>query len=162
MIRGHKVMIDADLAALYDVETKRLNQQVKRNIDRFPADFMFRITRRERDEVVANCDHLSRLKFASAMPYAFTEHGALMAASVLNTTRAVEVSVFVVRAFVQLRETLGAHKELAKRLDELESRIERKFSSHDQALAGILEAIRNLMTPPESAKKRRIGFIQTD
>lgn len=155
-------MIDADLAALYDVETKRLNQQVKRNIDRFPADFMFRITRRERDEVVANCDHLSRLKFASAMPYAFTEHGALMAASVLNTTRAVEVSVFVVRAFVQLRETLGAHKELAKRLDELESRIERKFSSHDQALAGILEAIRNLMTPPESAKKRRIGFIQTD
>ena len=155
-------MIDADLAALYDVETKRLNQQVKRNIDRFPADFMFRITRRERDEVVANCDHLSRLKFASAMPYAFTEHGALMAASVLSTTRAVEVSVFVVRAFVQLRETLGAHKELAKRLDELESRIERKFSSHDQALAGILEAIRKLMTPPESAKKRRIGFIQTD
>ncbi|MEI6723442.1 MAG: ORF6N domain-containing protein [Betaproteobacteria bacterium] len=162
MIRGHKVMIDADLAALYDVPTKRLNEQVKRNAERFPADFMFRLTRRERDELVANCDHLSRLKFASAMPCAFTEHGALMAASVLNTTRAVEVSVFVVRAFVQLRETLGAHKELAKRLDELESRIERKFSSHDQALAGILEAIRKLMTPPESAKKRRIGFIQTD
>jgi len=155
-------MIDADLAALYDVPTKRLNEQVKRNAERFPADFMFRLTRRERDELVANCDHLSRLKFASAMPCAFTEHGALMAASVLNTTRAVEVSVFVVRAFVQLRETLGAHKELAKRLDELESRIERKFSSHDQALAGILEAIRKLMTPPESAKKRRIGFIQTD
>jgi len=162
VIRGHKVMIDADLAALYDVPTKRLNEQVKRNAERFPADFMFRLTRRERDELVANCDHLSRLKFASAMPCAFTEHGALMAASVLNTTRAVEVSVFVVRAFVQLRETLGAHKELAKRLDELESRIERKFSSHDQALAGILEAIRKLMTPPESAKKRRIGFIQTD
>lgn len=155
-------MIDADLAALYDVPTKRLNEQVKRNAERFPADFMFRLTRRERDELVANCDHLSRLKFASAMPCAFTEHGALMAASVLNTTRAVEVSVFVVRAFVQLRETLGAHKELTKRLDELESRIERKFSSHDQALAGILEAIRKLMTPPESAKKRRIGFIQTD
>ena len=155
-------MIDADLAALYDVPTKRLNEQVKRNAERFPADFMFRLTRRERDELVANCDHLSRLKFASAMPCAFTEHGALMAASVLNTTRAVEVSVFVVRAFVQLRETLGAHKELAERLDELESRIERKFSSHDQALAGILEAIRKLMTPPESAKKRRIGFIQTD
>lgn len=162
VIRGHKVMIDADLAALYDVPTKRLNEQVKRNAERFPADFMFRLTRRERDELVANCDHLSRLKFASAMPCAFTEHGALMAASVLNTTRAVEVSVFVVRAFVQLRETLGAHKELTKRLDELESRIERKFSSHDQALAGILEAIRKLMTPPESAKKRRIGFIQTD
>ena len=162
VIRGHKVMVDADLAALYDVPTKRLNEQVKRNAERFPADFMFRLTRRERDELVANCDHLSRLKFASAMPCAFTEHGALMAASVLNTTRAVEVSVFVVRAFVQLRETLGAHKELAKRLDELESRIERKFSSHDQALAGILDAIRKLMTPPEPTRKRRIGFIQTD
>ena len=83
-------MIDADLAALYDVPTKRLNEQVKRNAERFPADFMFRLTRREQDELVANCDHLSRLKFASAMPCAFTEHGALMAASVLNTTRAVE------------------------------------------------------------------------
>ena len=90
VIRGHKVMIDADLAALYDVPTKRLNEQVKRNAERFPADFMFRLTRRERDELVANCDQLSRLKFASAMPCAFTEHGALMAASVLNTTRAVE------------------------------------------------------------------------
>jgi len=162
VIRGHKVMLDADLAALYDVPTKRLNEQVKRNAERFPADFMFRLTRRERDEVVANCDHLTRLKFASVMPYAFTEHGALMAASVLNTPRAVEVSLFVVRAFVQLRETLGAHKELAKRLDELESRIERKFSSHDQALAGILDAIRKLMTPPEPTRKRRIGFVQTD
>jgi hypothetical protein len=159
VIRGHKVMIDADLAALYDVPTKRLNQQVKRNAKRFPADFMFQLTRGERDEVVANCDHLSRLKFAAAMPFAFTEHGALMAASVLNTPRAVEVSLFVVRAFVQLRETLGGHKELAKRLDELEARIERKFSSHDQAIAGILGAIRELMTPPEPSKKRRIGFV---
>ena len=162
MIRGHKVMIDADLATLYGVATKHLNQQIKRNRDRFPADFIFRLTRDERDEVVANCGHLSRLKFASAMPYAFTEHGALMAASVLNTPRAVEVNLFVVRAFVQLRETFGAHKELAKRLDELESRIERKFSTNDQVLAGILNAIRNLMTPPEPARKRRIGFIQTD
>ena len=135
-------MVDADLAELYGVPTKRLNEQVKRNANRFPADFLFRLTRTERDEVVANCDHLKRLKFSRALPYAFTEHGALMAASVLNTPRAVEVSLFVVRAFVQLRETLGAHKELAKRLDELESRIERKFSSHDQAIAGILDAIR--------------------
>ena len=162
VIRGHKVMIDADLAALYDVPTKRLNQQVKRNADRFPPDFMFQLTRDERDKVVANCDHLSRLKFSSSTPYAFTEHGALMAASVLNTPRAVEVSLFVVRAFVQLRETLGAHKELASRLDELESRIERKFSSHDQAIASILNAIRELMAPTESAKTRRIGFVQTD
>ncbi len=155
-------MVDADLAELYGVPTKRLNEQVKRNANRFPADFLFRLTRTERDEVVANCDHLKRLKFSRALPYAFTEHGALMAASVLNTPRAVEVSLFVVRAFVQLRETLGAHKELAKRLDELESRIERKFSSHDQAIAGILDAIRGLMVPTESSRKRRIGFVQTD
>jgi hypothetical protein len=115
-----------------------------------------------RVEVVANCDHLSRLKFASTMPHAFTEHDALMAASVLNTPRAVEVSLFVVRAFVQLRETLGTHKELATRLIELESRIERKLSSHDKAIAGILNAIRELMAPPQPIKKRRIGFVQID
>jgi hypothetical protein len=89
VIRGHKALIDADLAALYGVPTKRLNQQVNRNKKRFPGDFVFRLTRAERDEVVANCDHLKRLKFAPTMPYAFTEHGALMAASVLNTSRAV-------------------------------------------------------------------------
>ncbi|MBI1988551.1 MAG: ORF6N domain-containing protein [Betaproteobacteria bacterium] len=155
-------MIDADLAALYDVPTKRLNQQVKRNAERFPKDFVFRLSRAERDEVVANCDHLRRLKFSPTMPFAFTEHGALMAASVLNTPRAVEVSLYVVRAFVELREALATHKELARRLDELESRLERKLATHDHAIAGILEAIRQLMAPPEPARKRRIGFVQTD
>jgi len=150
------------LAALYDVPTKRLNEQVKRNPGRFPGDFVFALTRAERDEVVANCDHLQRLKFSPTMPFAFTEHGALMAASVLNTPRAVEVSLYVVRAFVELREALATNKELAKRLDELESRLERKFATHDQAIAGILEAIRQLMAPPEPAKKRRIGFVQSD
>jgi len=155
-------MVDADLAALYGVPTKRLNEQVKRNRGRFPADFVFQLSRAERDEVVANCDHLQRLKFSPTTPFAFTEHGALMAASVLNTPHAVEVSLYVVRAFVQLREAIATHKELAKRLDELESRLERKLATHDQAIAGILEAIRQLMAPPESAKKRRIGFVQTD
>jgi len=155
-------MIDADLAALYDVPTKRLNQQVKRNAERFPKDFVFQLSRAERDEVVANCDHLRRLKFSPTMPFAFTEHGALMAASVLNTPRAVEVSLYVVRAFVELREALATHKELARRLDELESRLERKLATHDHAIAGILEAIRQLMAPPEPARKRRIGFVQTD
>jgi hypothetical protein len=89
VIRGQKVMIDADVAALYDVPTKRLNQQVKRNAERFPDDFMFQLGRAERDEVVANCDHLRQLKFSPTMPFAFTEHGALMAASVLNTPRVV-------------------------------------------------------------------------
>jgi hypothetical protein len=96
------------------------------------------------------------------MPFAFTEHGALMAASVLNTPRAVEVSLYVVRTFVELREALATHKELAKRLEELESRLERKLTAHDQAITGILEAIRQLMVPPEAAKTRRIGFMQSD
>ena len=159
VIRGHKVMIDADLAALYGVATKRLNEQVRRNARRFPIDFVFPLSRAERDEVVANCDHLRRLKFSPTMPFAFTEHGALMAASVLNTPRAVEVSLYVVRAFVELREALATHKELARRLDEPESRLERKLATHDHAIAGILEAIRQLMAPPEPAKKRRIGFV---
>ena len=117
VIRGQKVMIDADLAALYDVPTKRLNQQVKRNTGRFPSVFVFQLSRAERDEVVAYCDHLQRRKFSPTMPFAFTEHGALMAASVLNPPRAVEVSLYVVRAFVELREALATHKELVKRLD---------------------------------------------
>jgi hypothetical protein len=104
LIRGQKVMVDADLAELYDVPTKRLNEQVKRNRARFPADFVFRLTTQEKAEVVANCDHLNRLRFSPALPYAFTEHGAIMAAAVLNSARAIEVSVYVVRAFVRLRE----------------------------------------------------------
>jgi hypothetical protein len=153
LIRGQKVILDADLAKLYAVTTKRLNQQVKRNRDRFPEDFMFQLTTKEKEEVVANCDHLSRLKFSPAFPYAFTEHGAIMAASVLNTPRAIEASIFVVRAFVQLREMLATHKELARRLSELESRI----GEHDEQIQAIFEAIRQLMLPPERPKKK-IGF----
>ena len=161
-MRGQKVLLDTDLAALYDVPTKRLNEQVKRNPGRFPGDFVFALTRAERDEVVANCDNLQRPKFSPTMPFAFTEHGALMAASVLNTPRAVEVSLYVVRAFVELRDALATNKELATRLDELESRLERKLATHDHAIAGILEAIRQLMAPPAPTKKRRIGLVQSD
>ena len=128
LIRGQKVLLDADLAKLYGVTTKRLNEQVKRNRDRFPDDFMFQLTPDEKAEVVANCDHLQGLKFSPAFPYAFTEHGAIMAASVLNTRRAIEMSVFVVRAFVRLCEVLAAHKELAAKLAALE----RKVASHDK------------------------------
>jgi hypothetical protein len=159
VIRGQKVMIDADLAALYGVATKRLNEQVKRNLDRFPADFMFQLSQPEKDEVVANCDHLAKLKFSKSLPFAFTEHGALMAASVLNTPRAVEVSVYVVRAFVALRELLAGNKELALKFSELETRLERKIDSHDQAIAGLIDAIRELMRPPEPRKKQPIGFV---
>jgi hypothetical protein len=154
LIRGHKVMLDADLAELYGVTTKRLNEQVKRNLERFPADFMFQLTATEKAEVVANCDHLARLKFSSVLPTAFTEHGAIMAAAVLNSPRAVEVSVFVVRAFVKLRELSVINKEIGRKLDQLE----RKVTGHDQAIASLITATRELMTPPDPKKKRSIGF----
>ena len=153
LIRGQRIMLDADLARLYGVSTKRLNEQVKRNRSRFPADFMFRLTLKEKAKVVATCDHLPRLKFSAALPYAFTEHGALMLASVLNTPRAVEVSLFVVRAFVKLREKLSAHRTLALKLMELE----RKIQSHDEQIRSLFDAIRGLMRPPEPPR-RRIGF----
>lgn len=153
VVRGHKVMMNADLAELYGVTTKALNQAVKRNIGRFPSDFMFQLTGEEKREVVTNCDHLVRLKFSPNRPYAFTEHGALMLGNVLKSSIAVEVSLIVVRAFVQLREMLSTHKELAAKLDELD----RKVSSHDQAIAGLIDAIRQLMRSPASSS-RPIGF----
>ena len=112
-IRGVRVMLDADLAELYAVPTKRLNEQVKRNLERFPVDFMFQLTPTEKKQVVANCDHLSRLKYSPHLPYAFTEHGAIMAAAVLNSPRAVEVSVFVVRAAKEVEVTLESVGSIA-------------------------------------------------
>lgn len=153
VIRGQRVMLDSDLAKLYGVSTKALNQAVKRNTDRFPKDFMFRLTQQEKSEVVTNCDHLSKLKFSPTMPFAFTEHGAIMVANVLNSVRAVEVSIYVVRAFVKLREVLGTHKALAHKLAELERQVE----SHDNHIRSLFEAIRQLMEPPRQ-KSRRIGF----
>jgi hypothetical protein len=153
LIRGHKVMLDTDLAYLYGVTTKRLNEQVKRNRNRFPADFIFQLTSKEKAEVVANCDHLTKLKFSPAKPFAFTEHDAVMVASVLNSKRAIEVSIYVVRAFVKVREVLGAHGELAQKLAELERRVE----SHDTHIRSLFDAIRQLMEPP-ATRSRRIGF----
>src|SRR6185312_12356316 len=127
LIRGEKVILDVDLAGLYGVPTKRLNEQVKRNRGRFPTDFMFQLTSAEKSEVVANCDHLSTLKFSPQLPYAFTEHGAIMAANVLNSARAVRASVEVVRAFVRLRQMLASNHELARRLEELEKKYDRQF-----------------------------------
>jgi len=155
VVRGQRVMIDADLALLYGVTTRQLNQQVKRNPARFPADLAFRLRAAEKEEVVTNCDHLRRLKYSPAMPLVFTEHGALMAASVLSSPRAVEVGLFVVRAFVRMREVIGSHRELAKRLDELE----RKLGTHDRSIGHILDALRQLTAPPEVPRRRRIGFL---
>jgi len=144
------VMLDADVARLYGVTTKRLNEQVKRNRTRFPEDFMFQLNRQEKAEVVANCDHLRRLKFSPTIPYAFTEHGAVMLASVLNSETAIQASIQIVRAFLRLRALFSEHKELARRLDEVESKDDTQFKA-------VFDAIRELMAPPARAR-RRIGF----
>lgn len=153
VIRGCRVMLDSDLAEVYGTSTKALNQAVKRNRDRFPADFMFRLSEREKSQVVTNCDHLGKLKYSAVLPYAFTEHGAVMLASTLNSPVAVEASIAVVRAFIRLREILSSHRKLAGELAKLEKRI----GEHDEELATLFQAVRQLMEPPEKSAKR-IGF----
>jgi hypothetical protein len=150
-IRGQRVILDSDLADLYRVPTKRLNEQVKRNRNRFPKDFMFRLTDGEKAEVVANCDHLQRLKFSPTLPFAFTEHGALMLASVLKTSVAIDVSIAVVRAFIRLRQYALSHRELAARMDALEKKYDVQFKV-------VFDAIRQLMEPPPERPRPRIGF----
>lgn len=154
LVRGHKVMLDSYLAELYGVTVKRLNEQVKRNRERFPADFMFQLTSEEtknlRSQIATSKQRRGGRRYR---PYGFTEHGAIMAASVLNSPRAIEVSVYVVRAFVKLREMLRTHKELARKLAELEKRME----GHGEEITALFEAIHQLMEPPEKPSKR-IGF----
>ena len=156
-IRGERVMLDYDLATVYGVTTKVLNQAVKRNLDRFPADFVFELTLDEKDELVTNCDRLATLKHSSSVPYAFTEHGAVMLASVLKSKRAMEVSVFVVRAFIRMRRMLTDQRRFATKLVELES----KLATHDKNFQIVFAAIKQLMLPPEP-KKKRIGFVTDD
>jgi hypothetical protein len=152
VIRGQRVVLDSDLAQLYEVETKRFNEQIRRNLTRFPADFMFELTNEEFESL--------RSQFATSkrggrryLPLVFTEHGAIMAASVLNSERAVQMSVYVVRAFVQLRELMVDHKVLADKLDALARRV----SHHDNSLVALIDAIRALTEQPKPAK-RPIGF----
>lgn len=159
VVRTQRVIIDADLAALYGVTTKALNQAVKRNAERFPHDFMFQLTAPEKAEVVTVCDHLVGLKFSKALPYAFTEHGAIQAANVLSSARAVEMGIYVVRAFVRLKEAAASHADLAKRLDELEEKTEGLALSHDTfsrntrtQLKQLFDALRALMGPARSAQ----------
>ena len=154
MMRGQRVMLDVDLANLYGVSTKRLNEQVKRNRQRFPADFMFQLTAKEKAEVVAICDHLQKLRFSPALPYAFTEHGAIMLASVLNSPVAVQVSVQIVRAFTKLREAVKSNKAVLRRLSQIEEKYDAQFRV-------VFDAIRQLMKPPEP-KRRRIGFLVSE
>jgi len=152
IIRGQKVMIDSDLAEVFGVKTKRLNEQVKRNIDRFPKDFMFQLTSEEKKELVANCDHLDKLKHSVTNPYAFTEHGTIMLANVLNTPTAVETSVLIVRAFIKLRALLSTNKDLERKILDLESKYDKQFDV-------IFKAIRKLMHQEKLDENRpRIGY----
>jgi hypothetical protein len=154
LLRGQKVMLDRDLAALYGVETKSLKRAVRRNSDRFPPDFMFELTAEEAQSVRCQFGTLQTGLHFRYLPYAFTEQGVAMLSSVLQSPRAVKVNIAVMRAFVRLRETLSLHKELAHKLTELERRIE----SHDTSIQSLFEAIRQLMAPPTPAQRKPIGF----
>jgi hypothetical protein len=153
-LRHQKVILDADLAAIYEVPTKRLNEQVKRNSARFPADFLFQLNAKEKLEVVANCDHLAHSKFSKSLPYAFTEHGAIMAATVLNSPAAIKMSVFVVRAFILQRELILAHADVLKRLAQIDA----SLLHHDEALRHIWRELQPLLAPPPVEPKPQIGF----
>lgn len=158
ILRGRRVLLDAELATLYNVKTARLNQQVRRNLRRFPSDFMFQLTADEHSALMLqNATSKPGRGGRRKPPLAFTEHGAIMVATVLNSNRAAEMSIYVVRAFVQLRDLLVSHKTLARRLDELEARIARKLATQDEAIAEMIQTIRKLMIPPEP-KRRGIGF----
>jgi len=150
LIRGRRVILDRDLALLYGTTTKRLNEQVSRNRKRFPDDFMFRLTLSEKEELVANCDRFNNFKYLSLPPTVFTEHGVIQAANVLNSDKAVEVSVLVVRAFVKMRELLTIHKDILRKLEVLEEKYDHQFKV-------VFDAIRQLMLPPVKPQ-RRIGF----
>lgn len=154
LLRNQRVILDVDLAELYGVTTKALNQAVKRNVERFPQDFTFILSQVEMNELVTNCDRFKNLKHSSALAYAFTEHGAVMAANVLRSERAVAASIYVVRAFIRLRQFLASHKELADKLAELE----RQVGTHDKAIVSLFQAIRKLMAPLPQ-KKKKAGLI---
>jgi hypothetical protein len=156
LIRGQRVMLDSDLAAIYGVETMRLNEQFKRNIRRFPSDFAFQLTKEEFAALISQTAISKKGRGGRRkLPWVFTEHGAIMLASVLNSARAIEMSVFVVRAFVQMREVLASNRQLAAKLNELEKRV----GGHDKVIAQLVAAVRQLIeAPAEEKAKREIGF----
>jgi hypothetical protein len=172
-LRGQKVILDADLAAIYGVPTKRLNEQVKRNAERFPLDFVFRLTPQEvadlKSKIPTSSKAANRSQNATGSqkhrdprfhPYAFTEHGAIMAANVLNSPRAVQMSVFVVRAFVRMRSLLGDTRQLTRRLAELEKELKERLDVHESAIVSILQRVMDLTDPPALPElpRKSIGF----
>jgi len=150
LIRGHKVMLDRDLADLYGVETKALNQAVKRNADRFPSDFVFRLSDEEKNELVTICDRFKTMKHSTSCPLAFTEQGVAMLSGTLRSPRAIEVNIAIMRTFVKMRQMLESSEELSRKLAELESKYDEQFRL-------VFDAIRELMIPPEP-KSKPIGF----
>jgi hypothetical protein len=155
LIRGQKVMLASDLAELYEVPTSRLNEAVKRNRDRFPEDFMFQVAKDEAESLTSQIA-ISRPGHGGRrhLPYAFTEHGVAMLSSVLNSERAVQVNILIIRAFVKLREVMATHKDLARKIEALE----RKYTDHDREIEAIFEAIKKLLAPSPQPPKHRIGF----
>ena len=154
LIRGKKVMIDRDLAELYGVPTKRLNEQVRRNMKRFPKDFMFQLTEKEKDEVVANCDHLESLKYSTVLPFAFTEYGAVMLASVLNSDRAIKVNIQIVRIYSLMREMLLTNQEILLKLEQLE----RQTVKNTADVQAVIEYLKQMLVPVEQVNRRKIGY----
>jgi len=158
-VRAQRVMLDSDLAELYGVETRRLNEQVKRNLDRFPADFMFSLSNQElallmSQNATSSESHGGRRK----TPRVFTEHGAVMLANVLSSPEAIKMSVHVVRAFIRTRKLIDRHTELAAELNSLKQHLQAKFGAYDQKFHAVFEAINRLISPPAEKKRRRIGF----
>ena len=153
-IRDKKVMIDKDLALIYGVTTKRLNEQVKRNMSRFPSDFVFELTKEEKRELVANCDRFLMLRHSTTLPYAFTEHGAVMLACILNSEKAIQANIQIVRVFTAIREMALLNKELLLKMEK----IEQKLGIHDKDLAVIFSTLKKMLEPKPIPKRNQIGF----
>ncbi|MEK6563737.1 MAG: ORF6N domain-containing protein [Candidatus Omnitrophota bacterium] len=151
VLRGKKIMLDRDLALLYSVTTKRLNEQVRRNMKRFPGDFMFQLTKTEKNELVAICDRFDSMKHSTVLPYAFTEQGVAMLSSVLNSERAIMVNIQIMRAFIQLKRLLLTNVDLRRKIEEMEKKYDKQF-------AIVFQAIKQLLEPPPAKPKPRIGF----
>lgn len=154
-LRNKKVMIDSDLAKLYGVSTKRLNEQVKRNLKRFPDDFMFRITKDELDKIILNFDHLKNLKFSSSLPFVFTEHGAVMLASILNNDRAIEINIQIVRVFTKNRHLLSDNTELRFEIEKIKNKVQ----NHDKNIELVFQYLDELIHKTEKViPRKKIGF----
>ncbi|MDA1021456.1 MAG: ORF6N domain-containing protein [Cyanobacteria bacterium] len=152
-IRGQRVMIDADLATLYNTDTRSLNQAVKRNITRFPKDFMFQLTKQEKEDIT-NCDILQKVKFSRTLPYVFTEHGALMLASVINSDVAIQISIEIIHAFSRMHKILACHEELSQKINKIEA----KLISHDKKFKAVFIALKKLILFDENCKNTKVGF----